>query len=1112
MSGTREVTGAGRKWCSHTVIGSRWRIAVTAIVVLTLLVGVFHAFVNSSKAIIGPTGYYTESNGDIIEICSDAACTNHTTTFTPGNTVYLRVTTTRVSNNNNDYLYLRNYANTQVGSLANWNKVSSTSPYVYTAQITIPNPTTTYLKLDASIRRGGNRVDFEQVLTISGVSQSLKTYNDPAYADEADTFRSGAVMYVRGYGSGSAYSSSQTGNNNQLYDFAGSRVMYWSAPTVTQNGNWYDFSLTLPASGLISGDWYMVMTYLRNSGGVTIMRMTRMVLIDDDAPAAVMTSPTPGQYVAGNLAIAGTANDATSFNNYQVEYGAGAAPSSWTQIGSTAYLPVTAGALGSWNTTTVADGLYTLRLTVADRANNTSVSTVQVNVDNNPPVITSVLTSGISSSGATVTWTTNEPADSQVEYGTSPGTYSYSTGLDSTKVTSHSQALAGLQPSTTYYYRVRSADAAGQTTYSTENNFKTANLTVLQVSPGLGLDTYFRSNQPAWNMGKDINLGAGDINGATWGTIRSTLKFDLAGIPSTATISNATMSLYQWWQGDANPQTVNVHYLTGSWTEGTGAGSATGDGATWNTHDGVNAWVAPGGDFNAGVSAGTVAPNATDVWVTWNLTSLTQSWVDGAITNNGLLLKQDVENPAGTDAKGYYSADYTANPNLRPVLTIEWFGNDVTGPTIVDVRAENVGSTTADIKWSTDEASTTQIDYGTTTSYGSTTVLDSTLVNQHSVPLSGLASNTLYHYRVRSIDPSGNETVSGDYTFQTAVQIIIQPDPASGKDASVALGQPGNNSGAWTLALAGDIPFAAWQTTRTLAQFDLSAIPTGSTINSATVSFYQYWQGDTSTPTLDLHYLTRSWTEGTGTMTATNDGASWNSYDGTNPWGTPGGDYNAAASASAVAPNSTSSWVDWDVTGLTQGWVDGSVVNNGFVIKKNVETGAVFDSKGFYTSDYMGDPSLRPKLVIEYTPPPGSITLTVDETYNRDGTSGGGSVGFGLLSTGTTYYVGDTASPQYAVQLTVQSNINWGLKVAASGDLVHTVNPANTIGIANLSWKIDGGGVYAPFVKLPAEDTILSGQGPTAGTPLRYDYQFIVPVSAVSGNYSTSIAYTAYTE
>jgi hypothetical protein len=79
----------------------------------------------------------------------------------------------------------------------------------------------------------------------------------------------------------------------------------------------------------------------------------------------------------------------------------------------------------------------------------------------------------LTSTGATVTWTTDEPADSQVEYGTASGNYSNSSPLDETDVTSHSVTLSGLAASTTYYYRVKSRDPSGNLATSAEQTFHT---------------------------------------------------------------------------------------------------------------------------------------------------------------------------------------------------------------------------------------------------------------------------------------------------------------------------------------------------------------------------------------------------------------------------------------------------------------------------------------------------------------------------------------------------------------------------------------------------------------------------------------------------------------
>src|SRR5205807_259603 len=100
----------------------------------------------------------------------------------------------------------------------------------------------------------------------------------------------------------------------------------------------------------------------------------------------------------------------------------------------------------------------------------------------------------ITSSSATIAWSTDEPADSQVEYGTTTA-YGSSTSLDPTRVTSHSQTLSGLSPATTYHYRVKSKDAAG--TVADTADFKFPSNPLPRPTPHLfPYPTPFRSPSP----------------------------------------------------------------------------------------------------------------------------------------------------------------------------------------------------------------------------------------------------------------------------------------------------------------------------------------------------------------------------------------------------------------------------------------------------------------------------------------------------------------------------------------------------------------------------------------------------------------------------------------
>ena len=75
-----------------------------------------------------------------------------------------------------------------------------------------------------------------------------------------------------------------------------------------------------------------------------------------------------------------------------------------------------------------------------------------------------------------------------------------------------------------------------------------------------------------------------------------------------------------------------------------------------------------------------------------------------------------------------------------------------TMPPVISAALASPAMQGATITWTTGtEASTYQVGYGFTMVYGSTTALAPALVTSHTVTLSGLTSNTLYHYRARPV-------------------------------------------------------------------------------------------------------------------------------------------------------------------------------------------------------------------------------------------------------------------------------------------------------------------------------------------------------------------------
>ena len=99
--------------------------------------------------------------------------------------------------------------------------------------------------------------------------------------------------------------------------------------------------------------------------------------------------------------------------------------------------------------------------------------------DTTPPIISAIISSYITASEAVITWTTNEAADTQVEYGltTSYGNLSSQKPLGA----NHRVTLIGLQPNTLYHYRVKSADGAGNLASSKDFTLKT--LAIADTTP-----------------------------------------------------------------------------------------------------------------------------------------------------------------------------------------------------------------------------------------------------------------------------------------------------------------------------------------------------------------------------------------------------------------------------------------------------------------------------------------------------------------------------------------------------------------------------------------------------------------------------------------------------
>src|SRR3989475_546704 len=362
--------------------------------------------------------------------------------------------------------------------------------------------------------------------------------------------------------------------------------------------------------------------------------------------------------------------------------------------------------------------------------------------DTTPPTITNISASNISSTGATITWTTNEPADSQVEYGTTTS-YGQTSPIDGTLATTHSINLSGASAATTYHLRVKSRDAAGNLATSGDSVFTT---TAIQPA-GISANINFQPAGPAAYPGYLVD------SGSLYGVRGNGYSYGWTAVTDPR-VRNSVLS---------PDQRYDTFVPMGN--------------AVWEI-------AVPNGDYTVHVVVGD--PDFADVVSKLTVegllaingnTSNSNRWLEATVTvsvNDGRLT---VGNLAGSYNKICYIT-ITAPSGTTP---------DTTPPSISGVTASGVNSATATITWTTNEASDSQVQYGTTMSYGNSTPLDSSMVTSHSQMVSGLTAGTTYHFRVKSKDAAGNLATSGDFVFTTtatppagiSVNINFQPAGAA---------------------------------------------------------------------------------------------------------------------------------------------------------------------------------------------------------------------------------------------------------------------------------------------------------------------------------------------
>jgi hypothetical protein len=204
-----------------------------------------------------------------------------------------------------------------------------------------------------------------------------------------------------------------------------------------------------------------------------------------------------------------------------------------------------------------------------------------------------------------------------------------------------------------FYYKIWQETViitANETTYL--NPLLTlATPSTITLQPGAeGIDSTMQTAFP------DINYGIltmALVGNTVSSIVRTYIKFDLSAVPANARITDADLRLYQYDTFGSDNFTIGLYNVTGDWDEST---------ITWN--------LQPTSSTDAEITNNIIAGATT--WKSWDIDTLVQGWLDGTITNYGMMLK-DTEETLVSTVTYFYTSDYTTDTTKRPKLEIDYY-------------------------------------------------------------------------------------------------------------------------------------------------------------------------------------------------------------------------------------------------------------------------------------------------------------------------------------------------------------------------------------------------------------------------------------------------------
>ncbi len=383
------------------------------------------------------------------------------------------------------------------------------------------------------------------------------------------------------------------------------------------------------------------------------------------------------------------------------------------------------------------------------------------------PLISSV-SSSVSDLTATVSWTTDVNADSFVVYDTDssvPDATSKEQGSALKTSTSHSVDLTGLSANTTYYFKVKSTRINGGTSiHATINSFST------------GADPNVSPAPPSSGGGGMLIIDKTDNIAPTISNL-SAVAIDSSSVKVSWSTDEEATSFVEYGK------TLSFGSVYGEWSSST-------------EHSIILIDLSPETSYD-------YRALSSDSWG-----NLGKSETLSFYLNAGELVDQPIEGveeevkPEEPETKPdepglidkvtdtaldllrklfpEVALNELSEEQLNSVDSLEKLSAFISAPVLSGQPSIDIGATEANISWTTDIDSNSQIAFAPSDRYNANAdepyyqiVGDANeMTTDHTVSIQGLLPDTTYHFQLRSKPRIGPTALSRDYTFVTSIETL----------------------------------------------------------------------------------------------------------------------------------------------------------------------------------------------------------------------------------------------------------------------------------------------------------------------------------------------------